>query len=195
MNKEYVPDYNNIDHPEKNKKKKPSVQDRLKEASGVRTDAPLAPSPMNIYFVTSGTADNYIMVETSEGILCSNCAPDGEFAGVDLSSYGENGEKISGELIAAKIAEALDPDLTEDDLDWMGEPCYSNMAAWKAEQEAAEYFNRDEAFFVGSFGAKEINARQAEKAKPSIKDRLKEAGGAKAGAPKAPSIKKKDHSL
>ena len=120
---------------------------------------------MNLYFVISATADNYIMAETPEGLLCSNCSPDGRFAGVDLYSSDENGEKLPGEVIAAKIAKALDPDITEDDLAWMGEPCCANLAEWKAEQERFESFNRDAVFLIGSFGEKEINERQPEKSK------------------------------
>lgn len=114
---------------------------------------------MNLYFVRSGTADNYIMAETSEGVLCSNCAPTGEFAGVDLYGYDANGKKISDKLIAAEIADALDPDITEDDLAWMGDPCYPSIVAWEDEQKAAEPFNRDKAFFIGIFGAREISHR------------------------------------
>ena len=149
---------------------------------------------MNHDFVRSGTANNYIMAETSEGVLCSNCAPTGEFAGVDLYGYNANGEIISDKLIAAKIAEALDPDITENDLAWMGAPCYPSIAAWEDEQKAAEPFNRDKAFFIGSFGAREIVPvhPQKEVEKPSVQDRLKRGSSAKAAAPKASTARKKE---
>ena len=149
---------------------------------------------MNLYFVRSGTSDNYIMAETSEGVLCSNCAPTGEFAGVDLYGYNANGEIISDKLIAAKIAEALDPDITENDLAWMGAPCYPSIAAWEDEQKAAEPFNRDKAFFIGSFGAREIVPvhPQKEVEKPSLRQKLKTSEKRNNGKTKRPSPKKEE---
>lgn len=104
---------------------------------------------MKLYFVESGTADNYIMVETADGIRCDNCAPDGKFADVPLYSY-EDGEKIPPETIAARIREALDPDLSESDIDWMP-ICYENIQAWEQAQEEQEYFNRDTAALIAEF--------------------------------------------
>ena len=106
---------------------------------------------MKLYFVECGTADNYIMADTGAGILCDNCAPDGTFAGVSLYSYDENDEKIPGEEIAAKIAAAIDPDICEDDLVWMGDPVLNNMGEWEAEQNASEQWQRDEAFLIGEY--------------------------------------------
>lgn len=103
---------------------------------------------MKLYFVKSGTADNYIMSVSEDGVCCDNCAPDGKFAGVSLYGRNEFGEKIPGELIALTIREALeqnDCDLSDFDL---GDPCYESMEAWEAEQAACEYFNRDEAFLI-----------------------------------------------
>ena len=105
---------------------------------------------MKLYFVESATADNYILAETSNGILCSNCAPDGCWGGVSLYSY-DNGEKISGETIAAALAAATDPDLTEDDLAWMGDPCYGSLTDWEAEQAAQKPYNADTLYLIGNF--------------------------------------------
>lgn len=102
---------------------------------------------MKLYFVESGTSDNYIMLETAEGIRCDNCAPSGEFAGVPIFSHSEDDGKIPPEAIAARIKEALDPNLEESDFDWMP-ICYANMQAWEQEQEEAEYFNRDMAVLI-----------------------------------------------
>ena len=106
---------------------------------------------MKLYFVKSATANNYIMAETENGILCSNCAPDGRFAGVSLYGYNLNGESISGERIARQIAERVDPDISADDILWMGDPCYAEMTAWEKEQDAKEPYNRDEKFLIGTF--------------------------------------------
>lgn len=106
---------------------------------------------MKLYFVKSATASNYVLAETSSGVLCSNCAPDGCWAGISLYGY-EDEEYIDGPTIAARLADATDPDLDEFDLDWMGDPCYESMADWEAEQEAQEPFNRDQLFLVGIYG-------------------------------------------
>lgn len=110
---------------------------------------------MKLYFVESGTADNYIMSVSDDGVCCDNCAPSGKFANVDLYSYDENGEKISGETIAKAIREAIKQfgcDITDIDL---GGPCFDSMGAWEAHQEAQEYFNRDEAFLIADNEAEE----------------------------------------
>ena len=80
------------------------------------------------------------------------------------------------------------------DLAWMGAPCYPSIAAWEDEQKAAEPFNRDKAFFIGSFGAREIVPvhPQKEVEKPSVQDRLKRGSSAKAAAPKASTARKKE---
>lgn len=39
---------------------------------------------MKLYYVESGTADNYIMSVSEDGVCCDNCAPDGMFAGISL---------------------------------------------------------------------------------------------------------------
>ena len=105
-------------------------------------------SLMKLYFVEAGAGDNYIMAVSEDGICCDNCAPDGEFAGIDLSSYDENGEKIPGESIARAIREALDQSgCSIEDFDF-GDPCYSSFEEWEAEQAEQEYFNRDNAFLI-----------------------------------------------
>lgn len=103
---------------------------------------------MKLYFVESGTADNYIMSVSEDGVCCDNCAPDGKFAGIDLYSYDENGEKIPGEDIARAIREALDQSGCRiEDFDF-GDPCCRNFEEWEAEQAEQEYFNRDNAFLI-----------------------------------------------
>lgn len=105
-------------------------------------------SLMKLYFVESGTADNYIMSVSEDGVCCDNCAPDGKFSGISLYSYDENGEKISGEAIARAIREALDQSgCSIEDFD-LGDPCYRNFEEWEAEQAEQEYFNRDKAFLI-----------------------------------------------
>ena len=108
---------------------------------------------MKLYFVESGTADNYIMSVSEDGVCCDSCVPNGRFADVDLCSYNESGEKISGEIIAKAIRDALDQsDCNITDFD-LGDPCYDSMEAWEAEQDAQEYFNRDKAFLIADDGA------------------------------------------
>lgn len=107
---------------------------------------------MKLYFVESGTASNYIMAETSRGILCNNCTPDGCWAGISLYGYNDEGERIDYEALAKKLFEATDPDLCESDLYWMGEPCCSSLAEWDAGNDAQEPFNRDERYLIGEFG-------------------------------------------
>ena len=103
---------------------------------------------MKLYFVESGAADNYIMSVSEDGVCFDNCAPDGEFVGIDLSSYDESGEKIPGEAIARAIREALDQSgCNVEDFDF-GDPCYSSFEDWEAEQNDQEYFNRDKAFLI-----------------------------------------------
>lgn len=103
---------------------------------------------MKLYFVESGAADNYIMSVSEDGVCCDNCAPDGKFAGIDLCSFNDNGEKIPGEDIARAIREALDQsDCSIEDFDF-GDPCYSSLQDWEAEQDEQEYFNRDTAFLI-----------------------------------------------
>lgn len=106
---------------------------------------------MKLYFVISGTADNYIMSVMEDGVRCHSCEPNGMFAGVDLYTYDELGEKIPGETIAKRIAAAVDPDLCGSDLDWMGDPCFDSFDAWEAFQSEQEYFNQDEEFLVGEY--------------------------------------------
>lgn len=103
---------------------------------------------MKLYFVESGTSDNYIMSVSENGVCCDNCAPDGEFAGIDLSSYDYSGKKIPGEAIARAIRKALDQNgcnIEEFDL---GDPCCSSYEEWEAYQEEQEYYNRDTAFLI-----------------------------------------------
>ena len=100
---------------------------------------------VKLWFVESGTGDNYVIAETQDGLVFCDCSPTGEFAEVDLYSYGENGERIPGEVIAAKIAAAVDPNLDESDFDYM-EPCWKSFDEWQAEQDASEDWQRDRAF-------------------------------------------------
>ena len=103
---------------------------------------------MKLYFVESGAGDNYIMAVSEDGVCCDNCAPDGEFAGIDLCSYDESGEKIPGEDIARAIRASLDQSgCSIEDIDF-GDPCCRNFEEWEAEQARQEYFNRDKAFLI-----------------------------------------------
>lgn len=105
-------------------------------------------SLMRLYFVESGTADNYIMSVSEDGVCCDNCAPDGEFLGIDLSSYDYSGKKIPGEAIARAIRKALDQSgCSIEDFDF-GDPCYSSFEDWEACQDEQEDFNRDKAFLI-----------------------------------------------
>jgi hypothetical protein len=103
---------------------------------------------MKLYFVESGTADNYIMSVSDDGVCCYNCAPEGKFAGISLYSYDENGEKIFGEDIARAIRKSLDhSDCNIEDIDF-GDPCCSSFEDWEAYQDEQEYFNQDKAFLI-----------------------------------------------
>lgn len=99
---------------------------------------------VRIYFMESATADNYIAVETSEGVRFSNCAPDGRFAGVSLQT---NDERKAIDVVF-EIVSAIDENVSEDDMAWMGEPVCSSMDELKSEIEAQEPFNRDSIWMV-----------------------------------------------
>lgn len=101
---------------------------------------------MKLWFVKSATADNYILAETDDGLFADSCAPDGCFAGISLCNVDEMGNEISGEVIAERIAKAIDPDLSDADLSWMGEPILESFEAWEADQANYEPFTQDEAF-------------------------------------------------
>lgn len=102
---------------------------------------------MKLYFAESATADNYILAEFSDGIRCSNCAPDGRFADVPL--WFSEGE--TAETIVEKIRNSIDPEIGELDLDWMGDPCYKSMHEFVAWNDAQEPFNQDTLYFIGEF--------------------------------------------
>lgn len=107
---------------------------------------------MKLYFVKSGTADNYVLAVTPRGAFCEHVDYiTGLYCGVDLYSYDENGEEIGGEVIAARIAEAFRTNYECHASDYTEEPCYSSFEEWEAEQDSSEYFNRDEAFLIGEY--------------------------------------------
>ena len=101
---------------------------------------------MKLYFVESATGYNYVMAETDDGILCSNCAPDGKWGSVDLNGPGVNIAEIK-----TRIYQETAPDLDETDLCWMGDPCYSSMAEWDEEQDELESWQQDRRHFIGEF--------------------------------------------
>ena len=106
---------------------------------------------MKLYYVISGFADNYILAEMSDGIRCSNCSPDGKFADIALYNYGADGEEISGEEMARRIAEAIDPDISESDLSWMDETDFGTIEDWAQSMYGCEPWQLDEEFFIGEF--------------------------------------------
>lgn len=106
---------------------------------------------MKLYYVISGTADNYILAEMSDGLRWSNCAPDGKFADVSLHNYGADGEEISGEEMARRIAEAIDPDISESDLSWMDETDFETLEDWAKSMDGWEPWQRDKEFFIREF--------------------------------------------
>lgn len=104
---------------------------------------------MKLYFVKSATADNYILAETDCGILCDNCSPDGCFAGISISTIDTDPEDI-----ISAIREAIDPEIDETDLDYMGEAIYGSIDEFIADQEHFESFDQDELFLIGEYGTK-----------------------------------------
>lgn len=106
---------------------------------------------MKLYLAKCATADNYILAETEDGVLASNCAPDGCWAGIRLYGYDENGEEIDYAALAAKLHDATDPDLCASDLAWMGEPCCPTMADFESKNGEQEPFNQDAFYLIGEY--------------------------------------------
>ena len=99
---------------------------------------------MKLYFVESASADNFVLAETSRGVLASNCAPDGCFAGVSL--HGEDPAAI-----VAAIRSVIVPDICEEDLDWMGDVCCESVDAFVAEQADWELWQQDRLHLIGEY--------------------------------------------
>lgn len=104
---------------------------------------------MKLYFAESASSDNYILAECSDGIRCSNCAPDGRFADVPLWFSDVDGE--TAETVVEKIRSSIDPEIGELDLDWMGDPCYKSMDEVVAWNDAHGPFNQDTFYFIDEF--------------------------------------------
>lgn len=103
---------------------------------------------MKLYFVKSATADNYILADTSRGLIFIDCAPYGSFAEVELSTIDTDPESI-----VSAIRYAIDPDIDESDFDYM--PTFmATIDDFIADQERFESFDQDELFLIGEYGTK-----------------------------------------
>ena len=102
---------------------------------------------MKIWFVESGSADNYIMVAKEDGMLmASNCAPDGMFGEVAL--YGDR-DSDTAEKIASAISSMLVEcgEQYEEDYQYMDDMNIT-YTEWLSEQEKFEQWQRDTAYLV-----------------------------------------------